>query len=143
MAASNPRTAQRAAASAPHAATAHEPSPLLMEGTNVTSSCPAWCGGFHSPLLAGTADDAHVGDFGEVPLTLADPFEADLPDFLSVQVWQHTSDDGPSVGVFRFHGRDDLPDMTFDEAEALATALLKAVRAGRSARTGPIPEGAR
>jgi hypothetical protein len=97
------------------------------------TACPAWCETDHAD------GGAHLGGMFELDLSLAEPgyipmTDDVVSDFLTVDLWQGTDQDGPVICGLT-SGLDDieLPFMTLDEAEALAEAILDLVRRGRAA----------
>lgn len=97
------------------------------------TACPAWCDELHD-----TPDSPHGGGLVDVELTTADPAYIDtadgpatLPTFISAELWQEADSHTPVIGLTFGPAAEladiELPDLTVDEAEQLAAALLQLV----------------
>jgi hypothetical protein len=105
--------------------------------TPASTACPTWC-----TDTAHFDESPHFGGMFDIDLSLSDPTivatmdgTAVIRDFLTVALFQGADEDTPVIGLSYDPACDDneLPDMTLDEAESLARALLELVRRGRAA----------
>lgn len=108
--------------------------------TQTPASCPAWC-----TETAHVDGGPHFGGMFDIDLSLADPAyvvtmdgAATISDYLTVALMQDTDGDAPVIGLSydpaMGDNADAVPaDMTLDEAESLAGALLELVRRARAA----------
>jgi hypothetical protein len=111
------------------------------DGRHLSALCAPWCIGhlpYENELDEGNA--AHVSDYCEVTLSLAEPYELGggrmYPDHFAVNVW-HVPPSAPVVSLR--HVDDYMPDMTPAEAMALAADLVRA--AGTAAGATAAPAG--
>lgn len=106
---------------------------------HLAATCPSWCTG-HWDHDDPAVEAEHACPYVQVRLSLAEPCEpaiGDLePDYVAVSTWQDPR--YPAGTVSLMHGATDhyVPDMTPQEAVALAAALVQA--AGRVQRE-PVP----
>lgn len=99
------------------------------DNTTITA-CPAWCDELHD-----TPDSPHGGGLVDIQLTMVDPAYIDtadgpatLPTFVSAELWQEADSHSPMITIIYGPAAEladlELPEMTVDEAERLAYALL-------------------
>lgn len=104
---------------------------LSSPATTTTTACPAWCTELHD-----TPDDPHMGGLVDVELSTADPafiVTADGPEalttYVTAELWQAADGHTPVIGLTFGPAAEledlELPEMTVDEAERLAYALLQ------------------
>ena len=104
-----------------------------------TPACPAWC--TESAHFDGSP---HFGGMFDIDLSLGDPAlvitmdgTATVGDFVTVDLFQAADADSPAVGLSYGPAAEladmELPNLTVDEAESLARALLELVRRARTA----------